>query len=58
MLCVCHYFNKETVLFARFSSGWATAIGRLFGPKMGNSIKYLAKDTAKCYRIGNRTKDY
>jgi len=43
MLCVCHYSNKETVLFACLSSGWATTIGRLLGPKMENSIKCLAQ---------------
>jgi len=42
MLCVCPYSNKETVLSARLSSGWATAIGRLLGPKTENSIKCLA----------------
>jgi len=41
-LCL-HYSNKEAVLFACLSSGWATAIDRLLGPKMGNSIKCLAQ---------------
>jgi len=37
MLCVCHTTPTQKL----FSSCWATTTGRLFGPKMGNSINSL-----------------
>jgi len=38
-LCQSYHSNTETILFACLSSGWATTMGRLLGPKVGNSIK-------------------
>jgi len=40
-LCLSYHSNTETALFACFSSGWATTMGRLLGPKVGNSPEVL-----------------
>jgi len=43
-------------LFACLSSGWATTAGRLLGPKVENSIKYLSQghSDALPYRESNQ----
>jgi len=54
-LSVCHYalclsyhtmclsYHVIPALFACLLSGWATTMGRLLGPNVGNSIKYLSQ---------------
>jgi len=42
-MCLSYHSNTEAALFACLSSSWAITTGRLFGPKVGNSIKCLSQ---------------
>jgi len=55
-LCLSYHSYTEAVLFACFSSSWATTTGRLLGPKVETSLSVFPKDTATRYRNGNQTR--
>jgi len=42
-LCLSYHYNTEAALFACLSLGWATTMGKLLGPNVGNSIKCLSQ---------------
>jgi len=42
-LCLSYHSITEAALFACLLSDWVTTMGRLLGPKVGNSIKCLSQ---------------
>jgi len=43
-MCLSYHSNAEAVLFACLLSDWVITMSRLFGPKVGNSIKSICDD--------------